>query len=668
MEPKTSKCIVMSRVSTTIQDLDIQEEECIQMAKNDGYAEENMILIPRVGESARKIGEIITVDTPRGPIEIEMDRDGIWEMKKHIENDPSIDCVYVWEVSRLARRSDVLGNLLKYFELKKVQFKIKTNLIALLNEDKSLNETNKMMIIILGQVAEQEMNVKIERFKRSKRVLAEQGRFSGGGIPYGYKVDKERGGLIVIDEDAAKLVHEVFDLYESGLSQIQIAREFYSRGMFDFTLSKVNHILLSDQYTGQPVKKGKSSYFRTYPVIISKEQFYRCREIATNNKTFVEKGQKKYYAHNLIVCSCGEKFAPGPCKATYCCRATYRTKNIYEVRKHVCDSKLTISINIMDSLVWEVAKEAEYKYILSSASADKEKYKKKISILDEKLNTIQTRLNELESRDQRINDLYEMGRIKNREELNKKTREIANERISINQEEASYKSERKHLIDLCEGLDKKFGYETEEETIQNLSKLVSLKETIDSTEDSQRCDITHRHIKKISLENRTVETEFTYTGKKIAKSRFITIELFSGETLYFQYVPFTGGKNLMFKANSDGTPICRYEFEYLNRFTDHGKNKRRSKEREEREQYFENRFPSKKYVMSFASLNELLGLKLKTTYKLVNHGFLSECKEPANNQKFAFNIEKIIELARIHADRNKWARIILENLSITPKE
>ena len=29
----------MSRVSTTIQDMDIQEEECIQMAKNDGYAE-----------------------------------------------------------------------------------------------------------------------------------------------------------------------------------------------------------------------------------------------------------------------------------------------------------------------------------------------------------------------------------------------------------------------------------------------------------------------------------------------------------------------------------------------------------------------------------------------------------------------------------------------------
>lgn len=68
----------MSRVSTTIQELDIQEEECINMALADGYSKEQMILIPKQGESARKVGLIITVDTPRGPLEIELDRDGIW--------------------------------------------------------------------------------------------------------------------------------------------------------------------------------------------------------------------------------------------------------------------------------------------------------------------------------------------------------------------------------------------------------------------------------------------------------------------------------------------------------------------------------------------------------------------------------------------------------------
>ena len=76
MENKTTKCIIMSRVSTNFQELDIQEEECINLALADGYSKENMILVPRKGESARKIGEIITVETPRGPLEIELDRDG----------------------------------------------------------------------------------------------------------------------------------------------------------------------------------------------------------------------------------------------------------------------------------------------------------------------------------------------------------------------------------------------------------------------------------------------------------------------------------------------------------------------------------------------------------------------------------------------------------------
>ena len=188
MEYKTTKCIIMSRVSTNFQGLDIQEEECINLALADGYSKENMILVPRKGESARKIGEIITVETPRGPLEIELDRDGIWDMKKRIETDSQIDCVYIWEVSRLARRMEVLTSLLKYFADRQIQLIVKTNGIRYLNDDKSVNPASKMTLEILGELAEQEMDIKIKRFKRSKKAMAEQGRYAGGKIPYGYRV------------------------------------------------------------------------------------------------------------------------------------------------------------------------------------------------------------------------------------------------------------------------------------------------------------------------------------------------------------------------------------------------------------------------------------------------------------------------------------------------
>lgn len=171
----------MTRVSTDLQELDIQEEECIKMAVADGYIndKEHIILIPRLGESARKIGEIETVKTRRGLVDIELDRDGIWDMKEHIRLDPEIDCVYIWEVSRLARRMEILTPLLKYFADKKIQLKIKTSGIEFLNPDKSVNSASKMTIEILGEVAEQEMDIKIKRFKRTKKVMAEQGRYAG---------------------------------------------------------------------------------------------------------------------------------------------------------------------------------------------------------------------------------------------------------------------------------------------------------------------------------------------------------------------------------------------------------------------------------------------------------------------------------------------------------
>ena len=66
------------------------------------------------------------------------------------------------------------------------------------------------------------------RFHRGRRKLAEEGKYNGGNIPYGYRIDYEQGKLIVIDEQDAAVVREVFNLYESGISQPKLAAEFYT--------------------------------------------------------------------------------------------------------------------------------------------------------------------------------------------------------------------------------------------------------------------------------------------------------------------------------------------------------------------------------------------------------------------------------------------------------
>lgn len=660
---KTTKCIIMSRVSTTIQELDIQEEECICMAERDGYTQDNMILIPRIGESARKVGQIITVETPRGPMEVELDRDGIWDMKKRIETDSSIDCVYIWEVSRLARRMDVLTPLLKYFADRKVQLRVKTNGISYLNPDKTVNPASKMTIEILGEVAEQEMNVKIERFKRSKKVMAEQGRFAGGKIPYGYSVDKEHGGVFVINEKEARIIHEIFDLYEAGITQPCIAREFYRRGMVDLNLSKVNNILTNEQYTGRWMRQGWSSYDRSYPVIISPEQYDHCREIAATNNTFANKCRSVYYAHKLLICKCGRKWGAGPSKVFYRCSEAYRTGNAFEAHEHQCDNKISISLNIIDSLLWQVAQEAEVYYIVNAAVDDKQKYQDQISVIDEKLGFIDTRLQEQDNRDQRISDLYEMGKIKSREELHKKYKEVADAKRAILQEQAALTNEREHLLYLCASIDTNFDLLDFDQTLSEMSNIIMLKEKIASiTDDQQRYDIIHRHVRKVQVENSSIDYDFRYVGKKQPKTRFITVELYNGEVKYFQYIPFSGGKNTIMEASPDGTPICKYSYTYLMRFANDKKRNKRLEEKEQRKQAFIDKYPEDKYIISFAALTEFLGVERKMAYKLVNDGFLLPAKEFINKKKVAFNKEKCIELLQANANSNKWARKILSHI------
>ena len=655
----------MSRVSTNFQELDIQEEECINLALADGYSKENMILVPRKGESARKIGEIITVETPRGPLEIELDRDGIWDMKKRIETDSQIDCVYIWEVSRLARRMEVLTSLLKYFADRQIQLIVKTNGIRYLDDDKSVNPASKMTLEILGELAEQEMDIKIKRFKRSKKALAEQGRYAGGKIPYGYRVDKEHGNIFVIDDYEASVVHEIFNLYESGVTQTHIAEEFYKRGKFEINLTKVNNILTNEQYTGRPVKNGWSSYYRSYPIIISPEQFDLCRKIALENNTFANKCRRIYYAHRLIVCKCGRFWSAGPSKVMYRCAEAHRSGHVYEVHQVQCNYRCSISINIIDSILWKLAQDAEVEYILNLAAEDKAKYQERIKVLDEKLSFIDARLEEQDNKKSRVVESYIDGHI-SKEIRDTKFKIIDNERKKILKEQASFINEKEHLVSLLMNLDSRFNLDEVDTIVTELDKIIKLKELISNiSDDKERFDIIHRHIRKVTIENRVIDYNFKVRKTKTARTKFITVTFYNGVERFFHSLSFDGGQRVVLEANADGVVFQKFEYEYLRRLIDEKKIERRKKERTERIQRLAERFPEDKYIFSFDKLKDFLGIKEKTAYKLVNHGFLGPAKEIIKGRDAAFNKEKCIELVKAEADKNKWAKFILDYLIAT---
>ena len=143
------KAILFIRVSTEHQEFEEQTKELTKKAIQDGYSVNNILTIAEK-ESAIKLSE--------------EERSGIKKMKELIENDSSINCLYVWEVSRLARTKKVLFSVQDYLINKGIQLKVMRPEVVLLNSDGSINTGASMVFTMFAEMAEQEMILKKARF------------------------------------------------------------------------------------------------------------------------------------------------------------------------------------------------------------------------------------------------------------------------------------------------------------------------------------------------------------------------------------------------------------------------------------------------------------------------------------------------------------------------
>lgn len=67
------------------------------------------------------------------------------------------------------------------------------------------------------------------KVKTAKRQRAKQGLFISSQAPYGYKRDPENKNHLVIDEEAAQTVRQIFELALAGLGEVNIAKELRNR-------------------------------------------------------------------------------------------------------------------------------------------------------------------------------------------------------------------------------------------------------------------------------------------------------------------------------------------------------------------------------------------------------------------------------------------------------
>lgn len=372
---------LFARVSTLGQTLEQQVDELVKIAEREGYPSKKQIVIQEK-ESGRKL----KYDA----------RKTLHELEDMI-ND--IDCVVVYELSRLARRADVMYQVRDLLIENKVQLICMNPYMRLLDEQGNMTQSASLIFSIFTSLAESEMDIKIERMKRGKEYKMRQNGYGGGGILYGYKSNDDK---IVVDEEQASVVRRIFSMMITrNISARQIAKELMEEGVIEHdNLCAGNNfvakIIRRTDYYG--VKARKINY--EYPPIIDKETFDNANKIMDTFKRKMKSMTKNiYYGKKIVYEKQSEGLMTGLELVGGALYTTAPSNSIH----------CSINVNLVDSLLWYCT--INHKNSVENTSKIRKQLANDINILSNRINNSQKTITNEEVKIDHINKRIISGKM-----------------------------------------------------------------------------------------------------------------------------------------------------------------------------------------------------------------------------------------------------------------
>lgn len=385
-----AKVVLFARVSTDQQSYERQKSELLPLIYSDGYSDSDIAVI-QYKESAIKNGV--------------QDRKSISDLEELIDSQP-IGGVYVSEISRLARRDDVMYHVLEILSSKDISLIIKNPmLIRTIEKDGTKNPIASVVISFMQYLATSEMQVKKERMRTGVQQAIKNGKLAVSKVKFGYSRTKDNRPSI--NDNETKIVRKIFNMYLNGDSLGVIYNEV--KHLTDWKNKVGEHriytILTDKTYIG------KNEHF-PYPPIIDENDFNIVQERLKENKLVKTKTKNVYYCHGLIKWM-GRTFTPANSGVKYtlyldgkyhCVNMNVMdglTKNIafqtlsfknafstQEQRQNLSE-RLEIALNKIQGINQEIEKQQQESdriaYLFQKAAYDKEKYDFESSILDGEL-------------------------------------------------------------------------------------------------------------------------------------------------------------------------------------------------------------------------------------------------------------------------------------------
>ena len=181
--------------------------------------------------------------------------------------------------------------------------------------------TGRAVRNILSVVAELEREMTAERVRETMQARAQQGKFNGGPIPYGYRLVEK--GRLVIDEAEAETVRQMFDLFLEKGTVRGVCHALNESGKCTrqghcWANQTIRRILSSSLYAGELVYNRRDTstgnaklrpdgdhirVANAVPAIISLETFTTAQEILKSRPLLAPRAQASdYLLAGLVKC------------------------------------------------------------------------------------------------------------------------------------------------------------------------------------------------------------------------------------------------------------------------------------------------------------------------------------------------------------------------------
>lgn len=318
------------------------------------------------------------------------ERPGLSQLKADILSG-KIDVLLVWKIDRLFRKTAYLLEFIEFLKQKNVNFVSKNESIDL------SSPTGKLVLTLLGAIAEMERDVIAERTSEGKISKAMQGYLVYGKlVPYWYKkVHDGKWNRLTLNPEEAEVVKEMFELFvKEGKGTGEIASILTARGIGTnidrrlragdnlpeklhkglFRQTSIVRILRNTTYIGEYVcnknehtkqmdewgdsymlktEKPESEWVRIpCEPIVDKKIFEKAQELLDNSKTIRRNRGENHLFTGLLKCAeCGRTFNyyfSHKKTGNYRCGGKKKDKVLKE---NLCSNR-DISESKLISLVW----------------------------------------------------------------------------------------------------------------------------------------------------------------------------------------------------------------------------------------------------------------------------------------------------------------------------